>query len=556
MSQKILFVLLIIFYILSRSLIMYQHTPFPDQDDLYSVKADRIRAGTYFIALDEAKYLALASVFPTHRLFGEIYLAHPPLYPAAIWAADVFHDRLPMQGVCISWLASIGVMVMFIFFLKSFGLRGNTFLVAFFLFTVFELPRMYAQLIMKEEFFLLCFLSAVTFYKYGLERGRSMLLISAVMSLAAAWSADQGLFLVPVLLAAWYCFSTRKYIFYEMVAPLTCFSGYMCWLGIRYYFYTHHELLACGVDGTIERVSQFGIRQLFNPHLFPNSAALMNFKFQIDVPRIFYRLNELFTLSSPYQNLNFIFQLILLFLSLCGIGSMFRPLKVEHWSPGAGTIIYQRTILFFLILLAISFSPLLNRGTQARMMMTVLLAIPIVASCGLRWLGHIFPPAGGGRRRDFFLILLFCCVFFLICGTFMSTQGILFKLDFEFETAKTAAYLKTRPEKVILAQPGYPPELAYLTGKHVVALPRSMAMLQEYLSSQKESLLLFGEHYLGSVNEPEKVVLCRPVIEELIRHPNLFPQLVVIHENYHAVHWPDRITVLRVNEASFKHLQQ
>lgn len=543
MNQRVIWILLIVTFILTRTLIIYHQVPFPEEDDLFSVKRDRIRNSTYFVALDEAKYLRLARVFPEHRLFNTFYLTHPPLYPGFVSFMPDFGKDFAFRGVFLSWLSSLGLFAVFFIFARSFGYSGFTLLFSYFFLISFEIIRMYSQLIMKESFFLMLFVGALGCFNWSLRnRNKAALPCSMVMALCAVGTAEQGLFLVPLFFFLWYLHKPRAKIYFLSV-PLFTGIAYTFWMALRYRSYSTNEFLSCGVDGTVEGVSNWSFQHLLNPHLFPFSSQVMGFRFEIDLFRIIYRLRELFEWFSPLSDYSYLFQLFFIIFLASWCLLLLRRLDPMKTFDLKNCDTSWQKVVFFLIYCAIALFPLLNRGTQARMMMTVLPVIALVLAECCRFWGNVLIKKKHHRDLVATALLIGMCSIMILSGL-SRHHGFLFDLSFEFESGESAGKLKSLSPTLIIAQTGYPPELEYLTGIPVISLPQEPFLLEKLLEDNDNVVLLFGHHYLSSPDE-DSLTFCIDTIHYIRSHQEKFLLLQRIPETYQTVNWPDIISLYK-----------
>lgn len=114
----------------------------------------------------------------------------------------------------------------------------------------------------------------------------------------------------------------------------------------------------------------------------------------------------------------------------------------------------------------------------------------------------------------------------------------------EMESSRTAEYLRNLPGDGIMAQVGYPPELVYLTGKRVVALPLGPEKLDQFIGRYDIRYLVYGQRYWAPIDERfARSVWCWPTIKYIRDHPEKYPLLAVVDETYSGEEKPDRVFI-------------
>ncbi|MDP8237227.1 MAG: hypothetical protein P9M08_12655 [Candidatus Erginobacter occultus] len=127
-------------------------------------------------------------------------------------------------------------------------------------------------------------------------------------------------------------------------------------------------------------------------------------------------------------------------------------------------------------------------------------------------------------------------------------RNMVFSLEKEVEIPRTAKFIRELPDDGIMAQVGYPPELAYQTGKRVLALPITPRVLDDFIQRYQISYLLYGQHYLAPIHTDDpSLIWCYHTIKYIREHPQRYPILQVIDEFYESGASPDRIFIHGIN---------
>ena len=161
---------------------------------------------------------------------------------------------------------------------------------------------------------------------------------------------------------------------------------------------------------------------------------------------------------------------------------------------------------------------------------------------GIMLILGIFPNPTNIKRTIALLLILYLTV---LTGIHLSGhRNSIFSIKKEVEISRTAEFLRKLPGEGIMAQVGYPPELAYLTGKRALALPINPLVLDDFIHRYKINYLLYGQHYLAPIHTDDpSLIWCYHTIKYIRENPERYPILAVIDEIYQSGTLPDRIFV-------------
>ena len=516
MNKKILLGLLLLAFILPR---IFVASPF------------------YFVSMDEAKYLALTSAFPHHTLFNDqIYVVHPPLFPYLI---RLFTVALPdhTAGIAVSLLFAV---VTFFAMVKLFGLLGKGscwITIAMFILVVSPLHIPTSRVVYKDSMFLGLFLLSLGFYIRGLVAGRDGWLWGAgVCGAACCLTSDLGVYLFPCFVLGYLVFRKPGARLRSVSVPfLLAFIPYAAWLLVRFILFKSNAYYPAGVDGTIESVGEVTLRQLFTPRYFPVTSTMFDFGFDLTHFGLHgncYPLCPLLNFSSYWR---------VAFYSFVALTAFFAVVRAIVKKDARNNPAFFFSIMLVLCVLPVVFHP------EPRFLIPVLLPMAYLFAEGVALIASRIP---GGTRPLKYVAWALVIVLLIGSGMYVAwNRHSIFTLEKEVEGNKTARYLESLPGEGVMAQVGYPPELAYLTGKRVIALPVSPEKLDYFIRLYDIHYLLYGRHYWGRIsaaNAPN--IWCYETIKYIRDNPDRYPLLNAVDEEFKSVSWPDRVFIHSVRQ--------
>ncbi|MFH1038147.1 MAG: glycosyltransferase family 39 protein [PVC group bacterium] len=485
-----------------------------------------------FLSLDEAKYLTLARSFPRHLLFNnQFYTVHPPLFPGVIrLLSQVFPDHI--AGIAVSLLFSVVTFWALVCLFRLLGKDRYWITIALFILAVSPLHIPTSRVIYKDSLFLGLFTLSLYLFVRGVIRPSIPVLLGAGGAAAACClTSDLALSLVPCFAAAYFIFRPRGGHLKAVLLPvLLLLAVYGCWLGVRWRIFTENIFYPAGVDGMIEYVHDFTARHLFTPRYFPATRTMFNFSPDLSEFRInanVYPLSPLIVLPG------FMYTVFYAFIAVIAVYGVFRAVMRRRLRRSAD--------LFFAVMLALFSLPVILHP-EPRFLIPVLLPMSYFFARGLSMLAGCFTrPLVIGK------VLAGLLVGILAAAAAMHLTGarrLVFLQRKEVEAWRTAAFLDSLPGDGVMAQVGYPPELAYLTGKRVLALPVSPAFLDDFIRRYSIQYLLYGQRYLAPLNTDDpSLIWCYYTIKHIRAHPEKYPLIRVIEETYRSGAPPDLIFV-------------
>ncbi|MDP8214301.1 MAG: glycosyltransferase family 39 protein [Candidatus Euphemobacter frigidus] len=491
----------------------------------------------YFISLDEAKYLTLARSFPRHTLFNnQLYLVHPPLFPYLIRA---FSLTLPdhIAGMTVSLVFAAITFAAMVKLFRLFEKDRYWIVIALFVLAISPLHIPTSRVVYKDSMFFGLFAVSLYLFIKGILRPSSRYLYGAGLAGAACClTSDLALSLIPVFAVAYLVFRRPGVrLRAVLVSGLFMLIAYGGWLLVRIIVYKHNIFYPAGVDGTIEYVRSFTFRQLFTPRYFPATATMFNFS--VDLSE--FRINANVYPLAPLVNLPIFCSTVFYgFIAATALYSIIHGIKKR--------LIRDNAAFFFSLLLIIFTLPVVLHP-EPRFLFPILLPMSFLFAHGVARAGAFFPHPNRALKviaRGLILVLAVATTIYLV-----HARHCIFSLEKEVEVSRTAQLLRDLPGDGVMAQVGYPPELVYLTGKRVLALPITPMVLNDFIRRYGIRYLLYGQRYLAPIatNNPS-LIWCYHTIRHIRSNPKEYPLLRVIDEVYRSGAPPDRIFIHGVRQ--------
>ncbi|MDO9464376.1 MAG: glycosyltransferase family 39 protein [bacterium] len=500
---------------------------------------------TFFIQWDEGKYLTLARNFPFHRLYNHsLYLVHPPLYPYFIRFFSLFFTDY-LAGIILSFLSICGFIILFYKLMDFMKLHKKELFFSIFLVTFNWITYYYSHMIYKEVFYLFLITGAIYFFIRGVSSNSSgRLIASAVFASASAFTADQALLLPLILLAGYIVYAKKGLKDIKPILPiLICVLSSIAWILIKYKVFASNNYYPAGVDGIIENLNAVKIKQIIFPWFLPNTQKILSFGgFSTSIKHYISEIGVLINIIWPahmsqslhktHKILFLCFVYVPLFTALISgiILSFIRAMKRR--------CIANNTDLFMLILLFISLLPLTNKMGAARY---AIIAIVPVYYFIIKGFGYMISKTKLTIRNSTILILIILELVIFIPLWISQNPHIIFNLKKEVQCQKTSDFLSGLKGDGIMAEFGYPPEIAYLTDKRVMCLPYEPAELGKFIKELNINYLVCAITYEGIQNG------AATDIGNYIAKSNKYIKIKAIDDTYSSVQWRDKITIYKTS---------
>lgn len=468
----------------------------------------------YFISMDEPKYLKLAKNLPHYVLFNKnFYIDHPPFYPVMIKSFSfLLSDHI--AGLIVSYLGTIGFIITASVLMKILRIDWKIRILIIILFGLSHLLYYWSNMIYKETFFtFLIYLFLLLFILTIIKSSKIYSILASITGILASFTSDLVIFILPVIVVSIFLYKKvniqkLKFIFCPIIS---IFTGYMLWILVRLWVYTHNVYFPAGVDGLIEKVSDWNIFHLFTPRGFLYTRIITQSGISLNPIHYIKYISAFFNLLPPFHISIIKIELKEIVLILC---------------------LYMPLVIFFIIGI---YSSLKEREKTGYLMLTILFSFifPIIFEISdprfsLPCILPVFYFVGKGMAKTisltqsymilFALFVLFT-IFWIINNPFFFTIR-----EKVIQLEKTGAFLKNLSEDGIMAQFGYPPEIAYLTDKKVICLPIVSEEFETQIEMYDINYIVIGtdETYSKEIvryikNNPQKFIKIKE-IEEIYPH--------------------------------------
>lgn len=498
----------------------------------------------YWIYGDEAKYLACARSFPFNLMFNHsFYDYHPVFYPYMIRLFNLFFvDHI--AAIAVSFFSSLALFFVAWRLFLFLGLKKRQIYIALTYMAFNNILLSYSRLIFRYQLFVCLFFLSFYLYLKGIStvKGRYLFLSALFGGLTFMTSDMMPFMLLLALLGAFFIFGFRtgsglaiqcKKIFPLFLIIMIYIS---CVLLPRFMVYSRHIYYAGGWEGRIEKVDEFGPRQLINPILFPNSMSVnRDLTFRVDLNPIHIK-ERVFSLISLYKyDDTFYNWLILIFIALPVILLFFKLLSAaatyfNDRQGGLEAFNRDKTDLYFAVITIGFFYPVIYSGYIARYSIAAIPFLAYFLSKGV----DIFLSLKVMKKLASRKALRYFGIFMIIFITIMimkKSHHFIFTLGRVETCDKAGAYLDALPKDGVLAEGLLSDALVYNCHKRVVTLPRSL-LLKPAKEQIELSIRVFDLNYV-LLSEFWKIESAPyPAIAYIRDNPDKFVLIKTIYENY------------------------
>lgn len=401
---------------------------------------------------DEARHLATAKNF--YKLWNkQFYDAHPPLYS---WLIRQFSRFMPdyKAGITISLLSSIGLYIVCSNLFLQLGLNDTQWLVAMGFVTFNYTLIYYSNRVFRYELVALLGCGTLLFLI-----NQQPLLAGIGWGLTALTCSFGGIRLFWVWLF-WFLAGNVELI---NALPLSIYLNvFIGWMIIKGLHYINHRYYPSGLEGKIEPVSNFTLKQLISPMYFPFTYAYYGKKeLGYDFKNWHRKIGGILGLYKVKNNtINRICAIIGLFM-------IYFIIKGMTQSP----------FYLFAITIALLYPSLYKRWLPRNS----IIAIPLIGYFLAKGLPNI--PAG-------WLYLAFGSV---LTGFLWLNRHLLYPKP-KYQGLAVSAYLKALPQDGILCEGLIAYSMAYLTNKRIVVIPHT-PNLNHAINQVNLSIQEFNLHY-------------------------------------------------------------
>lgn len=491
----------------------------------------------YWIWGDEAKYLACAKTFPFNRMFNHSYYDfHPVFYPYTIRFFSLF-SKDHIAAIAVSFFSSIILFFTAYRLFAFLSLKKRVIYIAL-AYMAFNNVLLYlAKIPFRYELFACLFLLSFYMYLKGVTAVKlKYLVLSALFGGLTFMTSDMMPFmLLPIFLGAFFVFGFKLkdtlQVQFKKLSPifLIILIYISCVLLPKFMIYSTHTYYAGGIEGRIEKVSEFGLKQLIHPFYFPNAYAVWGkMQLSIDLNLLhlknkFFSIIELFKYDDAFHTwCIFIFITIPIFLML------YRIFSIRN----KGILKEYKRDLYFLAIISVIIYPVIYTGFLARNSIAV---VPFFAYFFAKGV-DIFFSAGKIKniaQTNWFKAFLMIVLILLAGMTVKKNRYFIFTLGRIEQCDKVAGVIDNLPDDGVMAEGLIADALVYNSGKRIVVLPRTPdpAAAKEQINL---SIKAFDLHYvvLSEFWKIELNILPYPAVEYIKNGPDKFKLIKTVYERY------------------------
>lgn len=505
----------------------------------------RVFSGSAYFDLggDQCKYLTLGRSFPRHTLFNHsLYLLHPPPFGLSI---GLFAFAMPLldAGLFASLLWAVLTFWAVRRYGQLHGLTSSGLVLMLLYLSVFRGAVIFDSHVSRMpilQFFTV--LSLLTFERFLCDGTRRRLLWAVLANACCLSVSDQALALLPAQLIV-FLIDRRRGRWPELLLLLSASGAiYLIWPAVRLAVYLTHAHYPAGMDGMVEHLSGFPLIGTIQPNYLPTVLAYhlstgTNMDFALGAADLVRALSAPAALLLVNRAVGAILVAGLLLGSVI-VGRLRRDLSVVK--------LLALSLLFFLPILlqmpywyglgfALPFSVLLGKSFACiepdsvwdRRVASALAIGCIGVSVGWLLSTHTGPaswrePAGGAQS---------------IFGREPVTRG-----------QQALRWIRDRDGDLgTMAPVGLTPEVAYLTGKRVVALPFDPEQLAELTRDYDIDLLVLTDREMAPLQGNSRDwAMHRFVARHILQNPERYRFLNGYEETYPAFYPPQSFLFFEV----------
>lgn len=488
---------------------------------------------------DQCKYLTLGRTFPLHRVGDALFLLHPPAFGYTI---GLLATALPLLAAglvaTLAWACANVVAVAALG--RALGLAPAG-LAAGLLFLALDRASVAYDTHVSRVSIMVCSVAlALLAYERWREAptGRRAGWVIASSAFAHLVS-DQSLSLLLCQVVICAVHLDRRTLPRAAGLLAATAATFLVWPAVRLWVYAHHPDYPAGLDGTIEFTRPITWQALLQPHYLPFTRAHAGLYMNVapglgdyDVRVLLERPLDLLLVPRALAGA--------LAAGLCGAALL---------APGRRRLALKLALLSVVLLLPASvglnewhgmgfvvpFSLLLSvgAGTVVERVRGARGWWPAVVGgvsvlLGARWVSQerpapldLFRPAGGSH--------------------------LLFAREPVTRAARVAALLSgLPPDAGVMAPVGLTPELAYLTGRRVVALPFDPALVERFAQEYGIARIVLSDEGMRRFEDPVADRFTgAEATRYVLEHPERFEPVATLEERYPGYYPPTTFVVLK-----------
>jgi hypothetical protein len=503
----------------------------------------------YLLAGDQCTFLELGRTFPKHQLFNhELYLIHSPPFGYAIGLFNLF---LPLLASGL--LATLLFACINFFAVRHLGQFENLPPTAIFvglIFLALSRPAVAYDYHVARISILVCTtaLAFLAFLRLLREPGRKTLVMAIAANAFALFVSDQALLLLPCEAALFWARGSRREWKLASLLAFGSAAAALIWPLVRLSEFQKRGNLPAGISGTIEFTRNFPLLALIQPNFLPftNTHRALFTQTSLSLRN----LKPALLAGLPTD--------LLLVPREVGVGIVILLVAAALTTPGRRRRAIQWLSLSLLFLLPVALG--MNEWYGMGFIVPFALLIMEGAAACFAWAGSFM----SNPDRAFTLGLSVACVLAAALwltapppgahGLLMPRGGTHFLFTRPAVTRAAAVskfFASAPPDAGIMAPTDLSPEVVYLTGKRVVALPFDPRLLDQFIEEYHISYVLTSNEFLRRYDPPIADQYTSSLVTRfIVEHPERYRPVYSLGEDYPAFYPPLEYYVFQIeNEA-------
>ena len=500
----------------------------------------------YLLGGDQCTFLELARTFPWHQLFNhELYLIHSPVFGYAI---GLLHLALPLLASGL--VAVLAFAVVNFFAIRALGQFENlpkTAIGAGLLYLAVNRPAVAYDYHVARVSILVAAgaLALLTFLRLLRDPSRKTLGLAIAANVFALLVSDQALVLLPCEAALFLAHGPRRPWKAALMLGAASAAAGAIWPLVRLFEFRHRTDLPAGISGAIEFTRNFPLQALIQPNYLPFTNAHRSLFTQTSLSLKNLRPSLLASLPTDLLLIPHWASVIL--VSLMALAALAR--SQSRWRS------LQWLLLSLLFLLPVGVG--MNEWYGMGFIVPFALLMMEGAAAWIAWAGSREKSATKVMAWALPAACVLAAAVWLAAPapeahSFLSPRGgahFLFARPPVTRASAICGFFDSLPADTgIMAPTDLSPEVVYLTGKRVVALPFDPALLARFLAEYRISyLLVSSEFFRRYASADADEYTSSAVVRYLAEHQDRYPVVRTLREDYPAFYPSAQYFVLKVN---------
>jgi hypothetical protein len=505
----------------------------------------------YLLAGDQCTFLELGRTFPKHQLFNhELYLIHSPPFGYAIGLFNLFLPRLASGLVTTLLFACINFFA--IRHLAQFENLPRTAIFVGLIFLAINRPAVAYDYHVARVSILVCAtaLAILAFLRMLREPSRKTLVTAIAANAFALVVSDQALLLLPWEAALFWARGSRRDLWPASLLAAGSAAAALIWPVVRLIEFSRRSDLPAGISGTIEFTKNFPLRALLQPNFLPFTNTHRSLFTQTSLS--LWNLKPALLASLPTDLLLVPREVSAAIAILLIAAALARPGRRQRAIQWLG--------LSLLLLLPVALG--MNEWYGMGFVVPFALLIMEGAAACFAWAGSFV----SNPDKTFTLGLSAACVLAAalwltapppLVHDLLQPRGgthFLFTRPAVTRAAAVAQFFASAPRDTgIMAPTDLSPEVVYLTGKRVVALPFDPGLLDQFIEEYHISYVLTSSEFLRRYDSPIADQYTSSLVTRFIgEHPARYRPVYTLREDYPAFYPPMEYYVFQIENASVR----